>query len=66
MRQSDLIEAIDLAQNFINKASKQRVAHRSDLEKHNDWAATGVYAASTKRASMDLTRALAAIRNRSR
>lgn len=66
MRHSDLIEAINLAQNFIKKARTQLSAHRSDLEKHNDWAAIGVYAASTKRASMDLTRALAAIRNRSR
>jgi len=66
MRQDELIEAIDAAQRFINVASRQRVAPRSDLEKRNDWAATGMLASATKRASMDLTRALAVIRNRSR
>lgn len=66
MRQDELIEAIDAAQRFINVASKQRVASRSDYEKRNDFAAQGMPAAATKRASMDLTRALAVIRNRSR
>lgn len=62
MRQDELIEAIDAAQRFINVASKQRVAARSDYEKRNDVAAQGMTAAATKRASMDLTRALAVIR----
>ncbi len=62
MNQSDLIEVIDLAQRFINVASKQRLAKRSEYHMKNGWAEPGHLAAATKRASMDLTRALAVIR----
>lgn len=62
MRQSELIEAIDAAQRFINVASKQRLTKRNELQVKHGWAETGHLAAATKRASMDLTRALAVIR----
>ena len=62
MKQSDLLHAIAEARRFIAAALVLRDAERRDIDKQHDWTATGKPASATKRASMDLTRALAQIR----
>ena len=67
MNQSDLHAAIDEAQRFLNKAHRLRLAPRSDDRKKLDWTSENtMLTAEVKRASMDLTRALAVIRRTAR
>ena len=62
MKQSDLIAAIAEARRFVAAALVLRDSYRRDIDIQHNWAATGKPASATKRASMDLTRALATIR----
>ena len=62
MKQSDLITAIAEARRFIAAALVLRDEHREEWKLKYGRTADGKNASATKRASMDLTRALATIR----
>lgn len=62
MKQANLLTAIEEARRFIKAATTQYNTRRPDGFMTNGWAVTGATASATRRASMDLTRALAALR----
>lgn len=65
MKKQALKDAITLAQDFINHGMVALDSqHNSDYENKSSVVARGKHAASVKRKSMDLTRALSQLRSR--
>ena len=62
MKQSNLQRAIEEAHRFLKLATTQYNTPRPDNYARYDWAITGAASSATRRASMDLTRALATLR----
>ena len=62
MKQSNLQRAIEEAHRFLKIATAQYNTPRPDNYAHYDWAVGGPPSSATRRASMDLTRALGALR----
>lgn len=62
MKQSNLQRAIEEAHRFLKIATEQYNTERTEHDCRFDWAVTGSKSSATRRASMDLTRALATLR----
>ena len=62
MKMSAVKEAIVEAERFLKRAKKLRPYVKDDYPQESSYAAEGAESASCKRASMDLTRSLAKMR----